>query len=575
MIMKMLRCDQRALIAVAGGLMLNGVVGTVCIVPCMADEMRGQPDVESNTAQTNADQLQIDPLLIAEAEEVWKLCNQASNPLWPGWSVASTPLLFYLPGRQDVLINHPNPPDGFVPYTGSVEFAGGTIWVKDGPTIIEWDAQNTRYDVNGTTTLVVADTLSNRKNQMQGLLFDPTDPAEKFENLDYAFLTTNAYDQMATIAHEAFHVHQFHLAPDKGGNELDLVSYPTLSVANNTGWALEGIELAKALEETCPEARRIAARRWLAVRQDRRSHLSEAHIAYEDGTEFNEGLAKFIEWRLFHALEGSEHGPRMEYVQGFHGYGDLSPERSNLLTRMVDHMGGKINVNNDPYGCAPLRMRLYYSGMGIAALLDALSADGDWKGRITNPNVSLTSLLEDELLMTSGDSVALANAIRSEAQWQAIRVEKEELHEAGRTVFDGLVQQIDNAASGTLLIFDYSRLDSPEFGYSFTPFGIKPIDESKAIFSMAPFGAYMAGGRYFQQSTPLPTIHDWSNHEYRFRVTDTDIAASALSVWDKNGHATTQTVDLTNAQLAGVSINLGKVIVEQTENAIRFTFLSP
>ena len=38
-------------------------------------------------------------------------------------------------------------------------------------------------------------------------------------------------------------------------------------------------------------------------------------------------------------------------------------------------MNGEVNVNNDPYGASPLRMRLYFSGMAIAAMLDSLNAD--------------------------------------------------------------------------------------------------------------------------------------------------------------------------------------------------------
>ena len=64
--------------------------------------------------------LRIDPLLIAEAAEVWTLIAAPENPIWPGWNASDTPLLFYLPGEQDVLINHPRPPAGFMPYTGTV-----------------------------------------------------------------------------------------------------------------------------------------------------------------------------------------------------------------------------------------------------------------------------------------------------------------------------------------------------------------------------------------------------------------------------------------------------------------------
>src|SRR3970282_2314997 len=93
--------------------------------------------------------LRIDPLLIAEAAEVWTLIATPENRIWPGWNASDTPLLFYLPGDQNVLINRPRPPAGFAPYTGAVRFPGGRILVRDGATIIAWDGQNTSRDVAG------------------------------------------------------------------------------------------------------------------------------------------------------------------------------------------------------------------------------------------------------------------------------------------------------------------------------------------------------------------------------------------------------------------------------------------
>ena len=50
--------------------------------------------------------LKIDPLLIVQANTVWELLARDDNPIWPGWNAKSTPILFYLPGVQDLLLNH-------------------------------------------------------------------------------------------------------------------------------------------------------------------------------------------------------------------------------------------------------------------------------------------------------------------------------------------------------------------------------------------------------------------------------------------------------------------------------------
>ncbi len=55
----------------------------------------------------------VSPTLIAAAAQVWTILARPDNPVWPGWNATRTPLLFYLPGRQDLLVNHPQPPAGF------------------------------------------------------------------------------------------------------------------------------------------------------------------------------------------------------------------------------------------------------------------------------------------------------------------------------------------------------------------------------------------------------------------------------------------------------------------------------
>ncbi len=94
----------------------------------IASTAYGQEEVAGAAAAvvvTDGSRLQVDPLLIAEAAEVWGVIGKPGGGVWPDWDAASTPILFYLPGVQDVLINHPNPPSGFVPYTGPIEFGSG------------------------------------------------------------------------------------------------------------------------------------------------------------------------------------------------------------------------------------------------------------------------------------------------------------------------------------------------------------------------------------------------------------------------------------------------------------------
>jgi hypothetical protein len=454
----------------------------------------------------------VSPLLVDAAAEVWGIVAAPENPVWPGWNASDTPLLLYLPGKQDLLINHPHPPEGFRPYSGPLTFPRGKMMVKDGPTIISFDGQNTAMDVAGVRTLVVADPLSNLRQRVTGWIEDPRPAAEKTRALELADLMANPYDQLALIVHEAFHVHQQRSAPHRDTNEMLLLYYPVLSVENNVGMALEGDALVTAARAKDAATLRAAALRWLALRGDRRRALPVRAVQYEDGIEFAEGLAKYTEYRLFQVLEGRRPAPGLARAQGFHGYADLSAEREELLRQTLANMRGEVNVNNDPYGTAPLRMRLYYSGMSIALLLDRLSPG--WKREAFASDSSLTAIARDALKATPTELEAALAAARSGAEYDTLVAAKQRLAEEGKKRIDARLAAIEQG-SGTSLIVDYSALASKNLGLSFSPFGITVVDPDRVIFEQVPIQAGFSDGSELKQSVALPLLRDTKQRRVR------------------------------------------------------------
>jgi len=459
--------------------------------------------------------LRIDPRLIVEAAEVWRLIAGRENPVWPGWDASDTPILFYLPGEQDVLIDHPRPPAGFVPYDGPVPFPGGRILVRDGPGFLQYDGQNTSREIEGVRTLVVADALSNLRQQIRGLLEAPRPPGERPPDLSFSQLAIDPYDQLTLIVHEAFHVFQDRAAPTKGANEMLLLHYPVLSVANNVGFAQEGAALAAALRSASDTACRSAAVRWLALRRQRRSLLPPEAVEYENGAEFSEGLAKYTEYRLLETLDGRTPGQAMWLVQGFGGYGNLASRRSRLVDRMLQHMRGEVSVNNDPYGTAPLRMRLYYSGMAIGALLDRLHTD--WKDRIVAPGVSLTDLADSAIGADAGELRRALEDVRREGSYDSLVAAKRRLAEEGRARIDTVLGGIEHGA-GTGIIVDYGALETPRVALAFTPFGISVVDADRTIYTQIPIRAQFPDGSEVAQTEPMPLLHDKKRKLIRFRL---------------------------------------------------------
>lgn len=495
--------------------------------------------------------LRVDPLLIAEAAEVWTLIASPKNPVWPGWDASSTPLLVYLPGEQDVLINHPHPPDGFLPYAGPVSFPGGRIFVRNGPTIVQWDGQNTSKDIAGVQTLVVADTLSNLRSRVSNLLADTRPAAEKIQALDLSDLATDPYEQLAFVVHEAFHVFQHAQAPGKSANEMLLLQYPVLSVENNVGMAQEGAALAEVLRATDAATVRRAAVRWLALRKDRRAGLPAAAVEYEDGCEFNEGLAKYTEYRLFQVLEGKVPGAAMSWAQGFAGYSDLTPRRARLIETMLKQMSGAVAVNNDPYGTAPLRMRLYYSGMAVGAMLDKLSPN--WKGRIFSPGTSLTTLAEEALKPSSAELDQALREARSDPAYASLVQSKTKLAEEGRARTQAVLEEIESGP-GVGLIVDYSGLDSSSrIGINFTPFGMTKVDGERTIFSQIPIGIRFGQEGELSQKVPAPLLRDNGRRIVRFRLpagtTKAEVEKVLASLQTQDGAVSNLALDLPGASV--------------------------
>lgn len=532
--------------------MLGLLCFAVLLTPLVA---RGQN--VANEQKQPAVALRVDPLLIAEANEVWGLIGSPNNPIWLGWDASDTPLLFYLPGEQDVLINHPHPPDGFLLYDGPVRFPGWRILVKNGPTLIAQDGQNTATDVAGVQTLAVADTLSNLRNQVSSMLLDARPAQEKVRGIHVTDLATDPYEQLAMVTHEAFHVFQAKKAPDKWADEMLLLYYPVLSVQNNVGFAQEGSALAKALRaKDDAEFRRMAVR-WLAVRRDRRASLPEKAVEYEDGTEFTEGLAMYTQYRLYQVIEGRQPGPAMTWAQGFDGYGDLAPQRERLIERMVQHMSGTIPVNNDPYGTAPLRMRLYYSGMAAGVMLDRFTPE--WKTRIFQADSSLTSLLEQALKVSPAELDRALQEARSEPGYAALVENKTNLAKDGKAHAEAVVKEIETGP-GVGLIVDYSQLDSPKLGMSFTPFGITVVDSERTIFSQVPVSVAFGPAGSLVQTVETPLLRDKGRRLVWLRLPPTVTRAEvekALSAQETRGGTT----DNLTLELPGASVKAVKAQV--------------
>jgi hypothetical protein len=526
--------------------------------------MLAGPQAASAAATGEHRHLGVSPLLVDAAAEVWRVIARPDNPVWPGWDASDTPLLLYLPGEQDLLIGHPSPPAGFVPYAGPLSFPGAAILVRDDTTLIAIDGQNTAMDVNGVRTLVVADPLSNLRQNVRGLLADPRPGAEKAGALELQTLAPDPYDQLALIVHEAFHVHQDRTQPERGANEGALVVYPVLSIANNVGFGLEAGALAEAIEAADAAALRHAALRWLAIRTQRRIALPPRAIEYEDGVEFSEGLAKYTEYRLWQVLEGRTPAPEFARAQGFRGYGDLSPRRRALLAEMRAMLRGEVNVNNAPYGTAPARMRLYFSGMAMAVLLDRL--DPAWKARFWQNDSSLTAMLRTALAPSPVELADGWEAAQADTAYGPLVAAKTRLAEAGaRDAAERLAAF--GRGPGARLIVDYGALPSGRVALGFTPFGITRVDSARVIFDQVPISAEFSDGSELLEDEAMPVLRDTLHRELQVRL-PREVSRAELErlAGGRIPDATPRPLDLA---LPGVRLKLKRATLQSRRGELR------
>jgi hypothetical protein len=186
-----------------------------------------------------------------------KFDRLATLPLWPGFDPRKTPVAIY-DGERTILVRHPSPPAEFKP--------DGDLRVFPGR-YSEMNA-NTAIDLGGvkTATLVV----------------DPK-------------AGRSAQDWASTLVHETFHVFQRQHHPAWEADEGELFLYPVDDASLLAARRLEDEAFRRALAAADAKEAACWTGHALERRRERFGRMPPGAVAYERGTELNEGLANFVE----------------------------------------------------------------------------------------------------------------------------------------------------------------------------------------------------------------------------------------------------------------------------------------
>lgn len=193
--------------------------------------------------------------LVAEADRL------AGRDLWPGFDLRAVPMAIF-DGERTLLFRHPAPPAGFQAVPGR-----GDAWSYPGrhPNV----TANSSTDVGGVLTATLM-------------------PA----------MGAGAVPRWAgVLIHEAFHVYQRQHHPAWSANEVELFTYPLDDPEVVGLQRMESEALRRSLTARDHAQAACWARTGLDHRWDRFALIPEGAAGYERGTEWNEGLASYVEGR--------------------------------------------------------------------------------------------------------------------------------------------------------------------------------------------------------------------------------------------------------------------------------------
>ncbi len=466
--------------------------------------------------EPGADKLEIDPLLLVALAECRSIVEQTPDGFYPGWDFAATPVLFYKPGVQDVLINYPHQPEGFRVYRGFNPLGDETIYIRDGETYVEWDDQNTQREIDGVTTLIVADPTSSQRNSIRGTFLNASrDDVQSW--LDDWNFVGSPYDKIRVILHEAFHAYQHAQAPEKGADEGTVSEYPLLDPENNALSHLEGLILRDALATDDLAVRRARTAEFIAVRTYRQSLLPAESAAYENLNEFVEGTAKYIEFKLLTSGSNLESGSDIYFWQGFHGYQELAQIFDHELEDMIKVIGVTDDRFGNRFGAGPLRFKLYVLGAAQALLLDDFAPQ--WKKVVFDDDVYLCDLLGEAFDLDQDQLTSALASAKSSYNYPELLAAKQEFEAEGNAFIQAKVDAILNTEE-TRIVLDYTGFEIAGMGY--TPFGVTRVDAERTIYDMVPLQVLFGEDKLLALSEVRPVLVDQQNHQVTF-VTSTPV----------------------------------------------------
>lgn len=295
--------------------------------------------------------------------KTWSAMDRVGDKIWPGWRGAQEEAVFIvIPQVQDMLVNFSGelPPE-FVRLKSKVH--GKTLDLRS-PSPEKRSHGGASARIGGKKFSLVAVSPRTPNTVARSLAY-MTQSLKKSKSPPYLEnYLRSPICFMKTIVHEAFHCYQKRRGPDSVQNFYSSQWRDALDFRRAVLSALESRILLKAYGTQDSERLKDLIHQFLAVRCDRREGLNSERIAWENGNEWTEGVAWYVECCFLEAL-----GPDSVHQQ-----------------HMKDFLLGSVRSTDNP------SYRYYYSGGFMAFLLDRLCGNL-WKEEYFEKGCALDGLL--------------------------------------------------------------------------------------------------------------------------------------------------------------------------------------
>lgn len=353
----------------------------------------------SADAETNAPS-QYDYKVLRICEGVVQLFRENAQEIWPGYSLATAPVIIYVPDKWALLLNQSEPVDEFTTLPPQWRDLGMNALFHEGQ-CRDFVGQLV-FDVqvgDGSTVAI-------------GLSGDFPASVERPEAVVFAY-----------IVHEAFHQYQHEAFGDIPWEREE--KYPCEDVGNAALAYLEMQLLANALDAIVVDDRdrcRRFSEQFVAVRHHRWMDGDPFVARYEQGKELLEGTAEYVETKCLSLAPDLEYAsPLDEFTPPLTDKLDrlTAPERT--LSDLEDRMGdGSIPVED------LARNRIYPVASAQGLLLDYFGVAWKKSAQRAGPDFTFVQLLNDALGLEEADYPELVEAAKDSFGFESIVASSQE-----------------------------------------------------------------------------------------------------------------------------------------------------